>query len=135
MEVIKIPEGFKISQLNMKIVKTPQGYKIEGGTASSCYLRIGDAQICWGRIFIDGLEAESENIHEVTLPMPFKSNSDYYIVWNLTNCSHSVFAGIVFGSRPYISRVSKSVFWWRCYTSEATSYTGYVSWVAIGKWE
>ena len=30
MEVIKIPEGFKIPDLNMKIVKTPEGYKIEG---------------------------------------------------------------------------------------------------------
>lgn len=30
MEVIKVPSGFEIPGLNMKIVKTPQGYKIEG---------------------------------------------------------------------------------------------------------
>ena len=73
MEVKKVPRGFEIPKLNMKIIKTPQGYKIEDGiTSEENYIRIGDLQICWDLVLMPSIPDTGERSKSFIFPVAFK---------------------------------------------------------------
>jgi len=135
MEVVKVPRGFEIPELNMKIVKTTRGYKIEGGTASENYLRIGDFQICWGKkSYVAG--DWGWNPKYFNLPVSFLDVS-YIVDGSMTLFDYPLDRNMCAKKFEVIEK-DKARFIYNHQNISGQDTRGWIygiNWIAIGKWE